>query len=259
MTQPSRASYQILTGQVPPVVASRSARGRRAFLFLTGLMYLFVVAGFWPYWTHGGRLTPPRPWVIHLHAFIYVGWMALLLAQVLLVSKQRVDVHRRLGKVGIAWGIVVLCMGLLVALIVPTLHVVRGEMGLDEAAAFLIIPLGDMILFGSLFTIAVLNRKDSDIHRPCILMATVALMFAPVGRFAGPGGPLLILAVWMLPVIVAAAADWKRRPNTHPTYIIGSLWMLLMFARVAAMHTPFWLSRGRSIINALQPAVDNFF
>ena len=37
------------------------------------------------------------PLYLHVHAFIFGGWMLLLSAQTLLVQKGRLDLHRKLG------------------------------------------------------------------------------------------------------------------------------------------------------------------
>jgi len=85
-----------------------------------------VVRGFWP--SYFGPLVSggvTRPWIIHLHGVIFVGWMALLLAQVSLVAMGRVRLHRRVGNIGIAYGVLVLVIGLAVSFVAPVLHVRR--------------------------------------------------------------------------------------------------------------------------------------
>lgn len=239
---------------------NRKQQGKRAlFLALTVLMYGFVLIGFWPYWRTAGTAGPPRPWLVHLHAAVFTGWMALLLAQVLLVRQRQIQLHRRLGQAGIYYGVVVFLMGLVVTAVAPAVHVLRQEWSLDQAAGFVIYPAGDMVLFGSLFAAAVLNRKRPEIHKRCILLATVALMFAPVARWVGPAGALPLLAVWLSPALIATAADWHRMRRVHPALLIGTAWLLVGFARVALEHSPLWLPSGRALVTAVMPAVARVF
>ena len=243
-------------------VATTGVRTRRKVLFLglTALMYGLVLTGFWPYWRTAGIATPPRPWIIHVHAAVFTGWMVLLLAQVLLIQRRRVGLHRRLGTFGIYYGAAVVVMGLVAATVAPAVHVIRGEWSLDEAAAFLILPAGDMLLFSTLFGAAVLYRRRREVHKRCVLLATVALMFAPVGRLVGDRGPVpLLFGVWLAPVVVAMLADLRARRRVHPALLVGAAWLVLVSARVAWMNTPTWLHFGRAFVTAVTPTVARLF
>lgn len=232
------------------------ARQKRVlFLALTGAMYGLVLAGFWPYWRTAGVATPPRPWIIHLHAAVFTGWLALLLAQVLLVRQGQVQWHRRLGEVGKYYGVAVLVMGLVATAVAPAVHVLRQDWTLDAAADFLLFPLGDMVLFGTLFGAAMIYRRKPEIHKRCILLATVALMFAPVARLASGAGIGVLLAVWLSPVAVAMAADYRARRRVHPALLLGTAWLLIGLSRLALTGTPAWLRIGRWIVAQVTPLV----
>jgi len=120
------------------VVVER-ARARRFYLAITLILIAIVIRGFWP--SYFGLLLSggvSRPWIIQLHGAIFSGWMVLLLAQVSLVSMGRVRMHRRVGNVGIAYGTLVLEIGLVVSFVAPVLHVHAGEWTVDRAAGFLL-------------------------------------------------------------------------------------------------------------------------
>src|SRR5215471_15970568 len=57
-----------------------------------------------------------HPWIIHVHAAVYVGWLALLIAQTVLAGRGDIATHRRVGKFGIAYGALVWVLGLTVAI-----------------------------------------------------------------------------------------------------------------------------------------------
>jgi hypothetical protein len=183
---------QTVPWPVPGQASKRSLPHARPrfYAYIAVFMAVIVVTGFWPsYFGPLLRGVVARPWVIQLHGAVFVGWMVLLLAQVTLVATGRTAAHRKLGTVGIAYGVMVLIMGLVVSFAAPLLHLAAGEWPLDEAAGFLIIPLGDMALFGVFFGAAVLYRKKPEIHKRLNLLATVALLFAAVSRmrFIGSG------------------------------------------------------------------------
>jgi len=211
-----------------------------------------VLVGFWP--TYFGQIlsggTPNRHWVVHLHGWIFVGWMALLLTQVILAATGRIRAHRSLGTIGIAYGFLVLAMGLIVSVASPVIHVAAGNQTMDEAAGFLIVPLGDMVMFGGFFIPAVIYRSRPEVHKRLILLATAVLLFAAVGRMQSYMPFLLAILLWFSPVLVGIAYDaWTRR-KVHRVYFIGLVVMVIGISRLALMGNEVWLRIGRSLIRA---------
>jgi len=218
---------------------------------LAALMTLIVVVGFWPsYFGPMLRGVVARPWVIQLHGVVYVGWMALLLTQVGLVASGRTAAHRKLGNFGIGYGVLVFIMGVVVSFAAPLLHVAAGEWTTDEAARFLIIPLGDMALFGGFFGAAMLYRRKPQIHKRLILLATVALLFAAVSRMGFGRGPVFLL-IWLSPVLAGIGYDIFATRRVHRTYLVGLAILLIGFSRVLFLQSEFVLGMGRALLRPL--------
>lgn len=221
---------------------------------LAALMAVIVVLGFWPFYAGlftGGPAAHP---IIYAHAAVFSGWLVLLLTQAWLVFRRRVGLHQRLGRFGIAYGIGVLLFGVVISFVVPTLNVTNGSMTLDEAAGFLVLPIGDMLLFGSFFIAGVVKRRDREAHRRLMVLAAVALIFPGAARFAFPAGPLAILALWLLPLVAAMGHDAFVMRRVHHLYWVGLTVFVVAFGRVALMQAEPWLIIGRRIITALLPA-----
>ena len=234
------------------VSAPARVRTKTAFyvtlsIFMVGL----VLVGFWP--TYFGRLLRgdiARPPVIQIHGLVFVGWMVLLVAQVVLAWRGRVQAHRRVGRWGIAYGALVLTMGIVASIAAPVMHVHAGEWTRDRAAGFLLIPLGDMVLFGSLFGAAIAYRRKPEIHKRLMVGATVALLFAAVGRIPTLDQKVpLLLAIWLSPVLIGMAYDWKTRARPHPAYVISALWLFAGALRVTLLDSEVWLPTGRAILD----------
>ncbi|MBY0492819.1 MAG: hypothetical protein K2Y23_01270 [Cyanobacteria bacterium] len=133
-------------------VVSAQRRSHQFYVGLTVLLMATVVTGFWP--TYFGTFLiggVARPLVMHAHGAIFTGWMLLLFLQVGLAASGNVRLHRRVGTFGIWYGAAVWIMGVIATFAAPVIHVQRGEWPLDQAAGFLILPIGDMILFGGFF------------------------------------------------------------------------------------------------------------
>ena len=62
-----------------------------------------------------GRLLFPL--VVHFHAAIYFGWLILFTVQILLIRKNNVQLHKKLGIAGVILAVLVLIFGILTALI----------------------------------------------------------------------------------------------------------------------------------------------
>ena len=95
-----------------------------------------------------GRVA--RPAVIQVHGIVFVGWMALLMTQVVLAARGRMHLHRRIGRYGIAYGWLVVAAVWCVGPAASVIHVRAGEWTRDRGAGFLLTTFGDMVLFGGL-------------------------------------------------------------------------------------------------------------
>jgi hypothetical protein len=233
-----------------PSVTRARVRRSRFYVGVSLLMTAIVAVGFWP--TYFGPLlrgVTDRPWVIQLHGVVFVGWMVLLLAQVTLAARGRVSAHRKLGTFGIAYGCLVLVMGLVVSFAAPLIHLRNGEWDMNRAAGFLIIPLGDMVLFGGFFAAAIAYRRKSEIHKRLIVLATIALLFAAAGRM--PLAQPVALVVWLSPLLVAMAYEAGARRRVHPVYLAGLGILLVGMSRVAFTESEGWLRIGRAALGAL--------
>lgn len=124
-------------------------------------------------------------------------------------------------------------------------------MTVDEAAGFLLLTIGDMILVGSLFIAGVQARRSRERHRRLMILAAIALIYPGVARFAHPAGPWAVLGLWLLPLAIAMAHDFRVDGRVHRIYWAGLGIFLVAFSRLAVMDTELWLPVGRWLIHAM--------
>jgi hypothetical protein len=201
-----------------------------------------------------------HPWIIHVHAAVYVGWLALLIAQTMLAARGEIATHRRIGELGIAYGVIVWTVGLIVAIAMPVINVHSGLWPMERGEQFLAIPLGDMVLFGGFFGAAIAYRRRPEIHKRLIILSAVAVMFAAVGRAltnvavvlgepdAPLGGDPARLLLWYSPVLVAMAHDFATKRRIHSVYWIGVIAMTIAVLRVPYSRTDHWHGIARAIL-----------
>jgi hypothetical protein len=228
-------------------------RGRTPFYGgLSAFMIGIVVVGFWPsYFGPMLRGQIARPAVIQIHGLIFVGWMALLMAQVLLAARGKIQLHRKVGSYGIAYGWLVVAMGLVAGPVASAIHVRAGEWTRDRGAGFLLIAFGDMVLFGACFAAAVAYRNRPEVHKRLMIAATVALLFAAVGRMGFIGSPALSGVVWLSPLLIGMVHDKISRGRVHPAYIVTTVGLFIGGTRILFEQSEVWLRIGRPLLDAL--------
>jgi hypothetical protein len=199
--------------------------------------------------------TPAPPGLthlVHLHAFLFTGWVLLLLAQTRLVAAQRVDLHRRAGILGVAMAITMVGVGVLVAL-----HaVIRGvaPFGTDPHR-FLIVPLVAIMLFAVFVVVGVrARRRDPQVHKRCMLLGTIALLPPAVARWAlllGLGPPV-VLAVATLFIVPLVVWDWKVLGRIHPVTLWGGLVIAVSGPlRLLVSRTDAWVAVSHWLVNSV--------
>lgn len=154
----------------------------RVFFSLMALVILAsVVIGFAKTYYLAGMVAAPLPSrIIHIHGAVFSLWIVLLIVQTALVSAKQIRIHRKLGLAGFGLACLMVVMGLLAA--VDSLR--RGvPIGGMTAETFLIVPVTDMIAFSILVWASYRARFKPDAHKRLILIATIALMGAAIGRW----------------------------------------------------------------------------
>jgi uncharacterized membrane protein len=222
---------------------------RNAFLGIVAAVWVGTLSGFgWDIVDHLHKHTANWPIVIHVHAVVFLSWLALLTTQVLLVRSRRLDLHKRLGRVGAGLVPVMLVLAMSASWVMD-----RHDLGIPLAdPSFVSIQLVDVIVFGSLAGAALLLRADPQAHKRLILLATIQIADAGWGRLTGFVFPSLsttefwssyignYVAVDLL-VLALGAYDLVTRRRLHPAYLAGAAWLLLVELTGNWLYvTPAW-------------------
>jgi hypothetical protein len=221
---------------------------RNFFLTWVALIWAGVLGGFVPEIVqHVATHQKPFPWIIHVHAVFFMGWLVLLTAQVGLIRLRRPDLHRRLGAIMVFWAAAMIVVGPATAVVMDRLHM--AERGPD-ATAFFAVQGTDILSFAVLTGAALLLRGQAAAHKRLMLLGTLYITDAGFGRLLG--GPLSHLfgpvgtiaaaygAVDML-VLGLGAYDLFTRRRLHPAYLAGvACVVLFQVVAVTALFTPAW-------------------
>jgi hypothetical protein len=197
-------------------------RGDRFFLTSALVMAAIIVVGFSTQ-AAMGRSSFAAPWPVHLHALVFMGWVAIYVAQNVLVTRGTMALHRRLGWIAAMWLIPMVVMGTWMTLAM----VRRGQAPFFfQPAQFLVFNPVSVLVFAGLTVAAIVLRRRTQWHRRLHFCGMANLLGPAFGRLLPM--PLLspfafeatFLAVLVLPV-VGVVADLRRRGTVHPAWWWG--------------------------------------
>ena len=218
------------------------------YLGLTVAMALSVYVGFarsfflrplFPTWP-----SPSEP-IFYVHGAVFASWCVLMVVQAALVTARRTPLHRQIGVFGALLAGTMVVLGVHAGLVAARRP--SGFLGIPvPAIQFLVVPLADMLLFGSFVALAVLKRRDPQAHKRWMVLATVNLTTAGIARWPGVisvGAPPLFFFLSDLFIAALAVWDWKSRGSVHrATRWGGALIVLSQPLRLALSGTAAWLA-----------------
>jgi len=215
---------------VATAALARPTTARRLYVGLAVLAIAIAAVGFWP--SYFGPMvagTADKTPIVHLHAAVYVGWLALFLTQTLLAATGRIAAHMKLGRIAMGYGVLVIVVGVLTALARFALRVRAGEVA--DGGAQLLGPLLDMLVFAPAFAAAIYYRRKPELHKRLMILATTSLLIAAAARMqflaALPARFLWVYLIWTAPLVLAMAHDFWRQRKIHPVYWVGLIVLVL--------------------------------
>jgi len=218
---------------------------RNFFLLFAIVAWTSIIMGFGP--GIKGQITGQSPFphvIIHIHAVVFSGWLALFVAQIGLIRWRRAGMHRQLGSIAVVLVPVMVILGLAATFVSRRVNFAAGN---TEMLAFMIVPLTDMLLFPSFSVAAILLRGDPSTHKRLMLLATASLLPASFGRWIGPwilanfGDGFLgfVAQVYFgsnAMIITAILHDKVTRGVIHPVYLWSLPWLLAVQAVTSAIY-----------------------
>jgi hypothetical protein len=229
---------------------------RYFYLGMIALAALIVFVGFAPTFYLGGFFhAPALPSLLVIHGTIFSSWMVLLLAQSLLVRTGNVQVHRRLGMAGAVLAAAMVGIGIRAALVGAANGTLGARVNMPPLE-FLIVPLGQILLFGALTTAAILLRRRPEAHRRLMIIATIQLVAPAIVRAANAMfhvmNPVAALVVAGSMVAACIAFDVFTRRRVHPVFAVVAPLTLLSFPmRIAFSHTATWHSIAEWLVRGV--------
>ena len=218
---------------------------RRFYTGMAVAIFVTVFAGFAPtFYLKTWFAAPPLPALVLAHGLAFSGWIALFLAQTVLIAGKRPDLHRKLGVIGaiLAAGMVILG----VAAATWSIRANHTPPGIDPRS-FLALPFFAITLFAGFVVLGLSLRRRAQTHKRLMLLATIAMLDAAIARLPGVLALGLPVAYGLQDLFLVACAlyDVATRRRVHPVYVLGGLAILVSQPlRLIVSQTPLWLAFG---------------
>ena len=196
------------------------------------MIWAAIVGGFAIDFARYIHESPPPPTILHVHAAVYVVWLALVSVQIFLVETGNIRLHMRLG-----WAIAVLSAAMVpLGLAAAMVDQARKVNHPDYAPQFLALEFEEMFAFSTFIIAGLLARKNLAEHKRLMILSAVAISDAGFARIwvngihytlPGPFGWWLA-NFWgsMLILIAILAWDWFRHKRVMRSVFWGAalLW-----------------------------------
>jgi hypothetical protein len=228
--------------RLPMTRPNNPAWDRAFFLTMVVVLWASVLYGFAKTYFMAGMVLAPLPnLLIHVHGAAFTLWMVLLAVQTGLVTAKKIQWHRTLGLAGFLLACAMVVLGLLAA--TDALRRGSAPLGLT-AKTFYVVPLSDMLVFSVLVFFAWRARRRPAAHKRLILIATIGLMDAAVGRWpiaffqTNPKLQDLVPFAFLLVVMLYDLVSLRR---IQKATIWASLFVIVVhLTRVPIAFTPGW-------------------
>jgi hypothetical protein len=221
-------------GDLPAKTTSRSNPARYLYAGVSALLFVLTFLGFQQFYMHGNAVTgrPLFPLVktlIIVHGVAMTGWMVLFLVQPLLIVGHKRRLHMSLGIVGAGLAACIVVLGIWSAIATTRVEPDFLRFGLNRKQ-FMLVQLMHLLPFGLCVLIGVWNRRRAEIHRPMMLLATLAVVPAALDRITG------------LPDLWAPTVFGHLFGPFFPPLVIGITFLLLKTALTRTFDR--WLTGG---------------
>lgn len=194
--------------------------------------------------------------VHHAHGIVMLLWIGLLIIQPWLMSRKKYKIHRTIGKVSFVLAPLVILSIFSVSNATYYANLQRLPAPSD-AVALLSISIPPAFIFGTLYGLAITNRRRTYYHMR-YMMGTGILMIGPgLGRLIrvyvdvpmSIGGSITLASIALLGLLFLGY-DMLRKQDYVPNLVVAGLFILHLVLW-QLRYTIFWQRTGETFVDML--------
>lgn len=190
------------------------------FTWAAVLIALFVFFGFSrTYFFHRWFGMPDLRLFIHVHGIVMTTWITLFLIQTLLVSSRQVQLHRKLGLLGIVSAVLVVTFGVSATVLAARREVAGHTEVVPTVITVLALELTQMLMFGGFVFAGLWLRNRPDHHKRLMILATLCMVPNALVRLTTWWPSFILpLVLWTLLIVAIAVTDSAIHRKFHPVF-----------------------------------------
>lgn len=201
------------------------------------------------------RGTFSAPPFIHVHGICAFTWVALLLAQALLIRSGQTRLHMKLGQAALPLAIAIWASGILTAA-----WAARRDLpaqGIIAVSSFMGTVTG-LSLFLAFVAAGYFARRRPAAHKRWMTLATIAVLWPAIFRWRHllptMSRPDIVLGMFVanVPILIAMLRDRFRYGEVHPVWLLGgTFWFVEQGVEVAIFDTHWAAPIGHILLSVL--------
>lgn len=211
--------------------------------YAMGLIILAFL-GFWPtYFSKFIDGTADFNFYFHFHFAMASTWIALLILQPILIKNKKFSIHRRIGK------LTYIILPLFFVSVVLLKHYRLGGQVKEGLGASLWLQLKDLVIIGTMFAIAMVNKRNMQIHARAMIATGIVFIEPTLGRFIiltvlpkrdfllGLGITVIIMYALIISVIFI---ERKQKSGRWVFPLLLGIYMVFHFLIFFKVSFPLW-------------------
>lgn len=180
--------------------------------------------------------------LVHIHGALFGFWLVFFILQTRLIASGRIAIHRRLGVAGALLAVTMIGVGVRTSIVAA-----RHGYDLDrrnDPLGFMVFPLGDLLAFAILVSAGIWFRKRPMAHKRLMLLATLAMLNAPLAHLISTTPALFAIKapIILVPIVLLLSAsavyDKLTLGRIHPVSLWAALAMFVWTTMRAAVIGP---------------------
>ena len=175
------------------------------------------------------------------------SWITLFLVQTLLISARRVQLHRKLGLLGIVFAVLVVAFGVSATVIAAKREVAAQTPGVPIVITVLALELTQMLMFGGFVFAGLWLRNRPEYHKRLMVLATLCMIPNALVRLTVWWPSFLPpLILWTILIVSIAVTDLAVHRKLHPVFAKwATVQICLLWLAYFVGVSTFWQSWAR--------------
>lgn len=231
-------------------------KGYKNLVYFFGVIAVITFIGFYKKYYSLAPDFPGLKSIHHFHAIILTTWLGLLIVQPILIARNKLTIHRTLGKFSYLLAPVAF-VSMLLAYHNQYLRFMSEGQTEAFTLSFVFSPMTDAIPFIILYVLAILNKAETPKHMRYMITTGIIIGGPGLGRifmtwmnmeiFMAIQMVVLITLITFISLIIYDRVK-KRSFRINPYTIAFIIWLIPNLLIIFFPATPIWQSFAKWLV-----------